>query len=305
MTLQALHTETSAMVLTSAEHEILFEGKQIETKAKNFTKAYEHLQFLQDHLGFKTKLRVETFNRFPMAAGIASSASGLAALTLAAIMAWTESESWEQLASSGFDLPRLAHLSRIGSGSACRSLMGGYVCWHKGLSPDLQSLRQVQTAGHWRLCDTVILIHRGEKAVSSSEAHSLAWSSPLFLPRIAGLEERAQAMEEAIQFRKLAVLGPLLETEALEMHAVIMTASTPVHYLNQGTLEALAKLREARYQGELPAYFTIDAGPNVHVIHEAADHAQVKAWLETQFGAEALLHDEVGQGPILEAKRVD
>ena len=244
-------------------------------------------------------LEIQSENNFPTGAGIASSASGLAALTLAAIAAWQDSADWKVLAARGLTMDRIANMARMGSGSAGRSIFGGYVLWHAGSSPEDQNIEPFRSAKHWALCDTVVLFSKAEKALGSTEAHAHAWSSPLFAPRIAGVPERLTTMQKAIDQKNWSQLGPLLETEALEMHAVIMTAQPAHNYLNQAALAFLVDLRNARIRGELQAYFTIDAGPNIHVIYEEAEQARVRHWLEARFSQEHLLHDKVGNGPIL------
>ena len=300
MTLHKLATRTSAQILDNEDHTLSL-GERSYTRAdRHLNKTFVHLDRLAQRYSYSQKLQIETHNSFPMGAGIASSASGLAALTLAALMAWTRSISFQDLEDAGFSRQTLADLARLGSGSACRSLFGGYVLWQAGPHPDQQKYSVVQSDTHWQLCDTVVLFSSEQKAVGSTEAHELAWSSPLFAPRLSGLPERLQKVQEALRSRDMQELGPWLEAEALEMHAVIMTANQPVHYLNAKALQFLAALREARQSGEIRAWFTIDAGPNIHVIHEASEHERLKQWLGTRFSADRLLHDSVGSGPGLD-----
>ncbi len=300
MSLNQLATTSSASIIDNADHTLRLGDRLYSRNDRQLNKAFVHLDRLALQFDFPGHLQIETSNSFPMGAGIASSASGLGALTLAALMAWTKSKNWSELEAAGFSRHRLADLARIGSGSACRSLYGGYVLWEAGKTADSQRYSAIQAADHWQLCDTVVLFSTEQKAVGSTEAHAAAWSSPLFLPRISGLSERLRRVKQALYERNIQELGSWLEVEALDMHAVIMTAAEPIHYLNSDALNFLSALREARRKNAVEAYFTIDAGPNIHVIHEAKEHERLKRWLEENFPAERLLHDHVGTGPRLD-----
>lgn len=300
MTLNQLATKTTARLSQADDHSLRLGDRVYTRQDKNLNKTFVHLDRLALRFGFAPKLQITSVNSFPMGAGIASSASGLAALTLAALMAWTDSKNWDDLENKGFDRTLLADLARLGSGSACRSLFGGFVQWEAGADEDSQRYASLFSDEHWALRDTVVLFSSEQKSVGSTEAHELAWSSPLFIPRLSGLPERMELVKQALADRDMQGLGLWLEVEALEMHAVIMTASHPVHYLNQEALQFLADLRQARQQGEIHAYFTIDAGPNIHVIHEASEHERLKLWLQRRLAADRLLHDSVGGGPRLD-----
>lgn len=300
MTLSSLATTTEARIIDSADHAFSFQNQNIPRGDARFAKAYRHLDRLAEMHGFREKLALASANSFPMGAGIASSASGLAALTIAAIAAWTRSSSLAEMEARDFDRQRLAHLSRLGSGSAGRSLFGGYVRWSAGESPDQQNFSPEFDARHWALNDSIVLFSKSEKSKSSTDAHGDAWSSPLFRPRLAGSPDRMQRMLRAMEKRSMAELGPLLEDEALEMHAVMMTTTPPQNYLSEDALRFLVDLREARRRGHFEAYFTIDAGPNIHIIHCDEEKSRLRSWLETRFAASELLHDQVGTGPSVE-----
>jgi diphosphomevalonate decarboxylase len=295
MTLSSATTTTRAFFSETEDDVVSFKGAETDTR-----KALEHLQFLRKELGFGEPLRIETANNFPMACGIASSASGFAALTIAAMAAWTRSRSFDDLAARGFSRTRLAHLARQGSGSAGRSLWGGFVHWEAGHSPATQNLRQCFTTQHWQLADLIVVLSDQKKSVSSSDAHKSAWTSPLFAPRLAGLHERRDRMFKAIEQRDLAELGPLIEEEALEMHSVMMTSHPAANFLTEETAKFLVWLRNERKHGNFRAWFTIDAGPNVHVICEAENVEAYRKKVLASFPQYQLICDKVGSGPSLE-----
>lgn len=259
------------------------------------SKAERHLAFLKAELGFDAPLAITTKNSFPAACGIASSASGLAALTIAAIAAWTGASSFDELAVAGFSRARLANLARRGSGSACRSLYGGYVQWHA----DTQDVSVTLPPDHWQLADIIVVLSDAPKAVSSTDAHAGAWASPLFAPRLAGLPERLAQVRGALVKRDLAALGDAIEIEALEMHAVMMSGQPAANYFTASTSRFLCWLREERRAGRLAAWFTIDAGPNVHLICEAADSEHISKAVELAFPEARLIRDHTGHGPTL------
>lgn len=308
MTLSAAHTITSAQIATGGPDRIEAGGTLLS--GKRLDKARKHLDFLRAELGFAAPLLINTKNSFPSDCGIASSASGLAALTVAAIAAWTDAGTLADLDAEGFDRRRLAALARRGSGSACRSLFGGYVAWQAGGSPAEQSVRVVRDAESMPLVDLIVIVSTAAKTHGSTEAHQTAWSSPLFAPRLAGLPERFARVESAIKRGDFSALGHEIETEALEMHAVMMSSTPSANYFAPQTSEITAWLRRERLRGEFEAYFTIDAGPNLHVICEpkAADYvaSRIQAAFPTQSGAPLeVLRDHTGSGPVLNALNLD
>ncbi|MFW7377476.1 MAG: diphosphomevalonate decarboxylase [Oligoflexus sp.] len=301
MSLDQLHSETRAQVLNDAsEHQVFLNGKALQADAGPGKKVFQHLDFLasryQDEL---PKLAIHSVNHFPTGCGIASSASGLAALTIAALAAWLQVEDLDGFSQHDISREQLAHLARQGSGSAGRSLWGGFVRWAPGANPNAQELTPVYPAEQWALRDTVVLFSEQEKKTSSTDAHRLAWTSPLFLPRLAAIDDRLRRVEQAIQERCIDTLGELIELDCLEMHGVIMSANPPVHYFDQETASFLAWIRKIRKQEGLRVYFTLDAGANVHLIYEDCEHGKLMQILESKFPASHLLCDQVGRGPTL------
>ena len=183
-----------------------------------------HLDLLRALAGSSQPARVVSRNNFPMGAGIASSASGFAALTCAA--AWA----------LGLDLPEreLSRLARRGSGSASRSVPAGFVEWHAS-GDDAQSFAEtLAPAEHWPLHDLVAIVAHGEKTVGSTEGHHLAHSSPLYRARVARVEHDLPVMRRAILMRDFQALGELAEADALSMHAVMLTSRPSLLYWSPG-----------------------------------------------------------------------
>lgn len=299
MTLTEARTITDVWVRDQPFDAIVWEGapalRSDDPRAAS-DKAMQHLRRLRDLLGFDRSLHVETRNTFPSDCGIASSASGLAALTVGAIAAWTGSSEPAQLAEHGFDKERLAALARLGSGSACRSLHGGYVHWQAGVTPEAQSLSVVASPEHFPLANVIVILSKSAKAISSTAAHRDAWTSPLFPVRLAGVDRRLAGVKRALEQKDLETLGDLIETEALEMHAVMMSSKPSACYFTEGTSQLLAWVRRERQKGQLEAWFTVDAGPNVHLITRPEYASQVARQVREAFGDVELIIDHTGRG---------
>lgn len=301
MTLDKARTVTSARVLgpDATSDKITKDGTLLSRDSHGAEKAYKHLEFLRNATGFSSYLEVVTHNTFPSECGIASSASGLGALTMASVAAWTGCHDLAELQLRGHTLQSLAHMARLGSGSACRSFFGGYVAWEPGASPTEQTVQQVKPTEHWPLADLIVIVSAARKPVSSTVAHKTAWTSPLFGPRLAGLSERLKAAEDAIKNRDLKQLGTCIEADALEMHAVMMTSQPAANYMTKDSEEVISWIRTERASGQLDAWFTMDAGPNVHVICDARN-AQIYAQkIKERFPEFALIADTAGAGPVL------
>jgi len=198
---------------------------------------------------------VESENNFPVGAGLASSASGFAALALAGTAALglklTERE--------------LSSLARFGSGSACRSIPGGFVEWRTDpLSGDSYA-KSIAPADHWDLVDCIAILSDAHKPVGSEEGMRLAGSSPLQDARVLDAERRFNLCQAAILERDFDALAKVTELDSNMMHAVMMTADPPLFYWQPGSLALMQAVK--RWQGEgLSVTYTLDAGPNVHVI---------------------------------------
>lgn len=290
---------SSTKVSLASTDSFRFEGNEVTSG-----KAIEHIRYLKAELRCKTALCIESENSFPTACGIASSASGMAALTVAVVAAGLECQNFQELEAKGFPREKLAHLARMGSGSAGRSLWGGFVSWEKGTTASNQKLKKIPS--HLALADTVVLFDTNEKEVSSSQGHRAAESSPLYQARIAAHQERYDLFvdylneDRAEKSDSLSRLGLLMEEEALQMHFIAMTGNPGIQYIQETTANFCSWLRGQRQHHGLKAWFTIDAGPNVHVLCKLSERAKlIKAIDGSPFAHYARLLDEVGDGPVL------
>jgi len=228
--------------------------------------------------------QVESQSNFPVGSGIASSAAAFAALAVAGAAA-------AGLPAAEAQLSRLA---RRGSGSASRSVPTGYCEW---LTGDDESSVAVSIAPpeHWDLRDLVVIVSQQHKSVGSSGGHPLAQTSSLQAARVAGAAQRLAACKTALLARNLAEMGPVIEEDAVIMHAVMMSSRPPLYYWNPATMAIIQATQQWRAEG-LPVYFTIDAGPNVHLICEAAHAAAVEAAARQIPGVQTVLASGPG-GP--------
>ncbi len=254
------------------------------------TRVRAHLDRLRHWAKRKESFRIATRNSFPSAAGLASSASGFAALTLATVGAFDREDVPVD------ELSRLARES--GSGSASRSVLGGFVEWPAGAEHGAERSHAVEIADadHWDLRDVIAVVEIGAKTVSSLEGHRRAHTSPYLEKRLEVLPKRIERVRRAIAERDLGLLGPALEEEAVDLHLIAMSSSPPIFYWSPGTIGVLRAVRELRQEG-LGAYATMDAGANVHVICEPDAEDQVASRLESLSVVGFVIRDGVGPGP--------
>lgn len=215
--------------------------------------------------GKKLHANVESSNNFPMGAGIASSAAAFAALSLAASHAFG-------LELSEKDLSRLA---RRGSGSACRSIPGGFVEWASGCDDLTSYAAPIAPPEHWQLVDCVAVVESKEKAIGSTQGHRLAASSILQNSRVADAPRRLGLCRKAILERDFDLLAQVIELDSNLMHAVMISSQPALLYWGPTSILIMKEIQDWRREG-LAAAYTLDAGPNAHVIcpAETADEVQ-------------------------------
>ena len=199
---------------------------------------------------------VQSENNFPTGAGVASSAAAFAALAVAAA------------AAAGLTLPErdLGRLARLGSGSASRSVPGGFVEWHAGTRDEDSFAESIAPPSHWALTDCVAIVSASHKAVGSSRGHLLAETSPYQAVRVADAPRRLRLCREAILQRDFEAFAAVVEADCHMMHAVMQTSTPPLLYWEPTTVALMHAVRRWREQEGLPVAYTIDAGPNVHVL---------------------------------------
>ncbi|HVT07237.1 MAG TPA: diphosphomevalonate decarboxylase [Polyangia bacterium] len=238
--------------------------------------------------GITTRATVDTANTVPTASGLASSASGFAALAVAAAHAAGLSPSPAEL----------SELARLGSGSAARSIFGGFVEMARGQRADGRDAvaRPVEAGDGWDVRLVVAITAAGEKIIGSTAAMArTAATSPYYDAWVRGVEGDLADARAAIAARDLNTLGAVAERSAMRMHASAMAADPPILYWNAATVSAMGTVRSLRAAG-VAAFFTIDAGPHVKVLCAAADAERVASALEATPGVLRTLAAAPGPG---------
>lgn len=235
-------------------------------------------------------LHVETDNDFPTAAGLASSASGFAALVLAT----------DAALGLGLDAVALADEARRASASAARSLLGGFVALDGDDDPATWQPVQWLAPADWRLDVVVAVCAGGAKAVSSGEgmARSRA-SSPFYGRWLETARADFDAARRIVETRDFEALGARAEANCLAMHAVMLAARPALAYWNAATVECMARVRDLRRLG-VGAFFTIDAGPQVKAVCLPDARPAVEAALADAPGVERVIVATIGDGARLE-----
>lgn len=246
------------------------------------------LDRIRQHANISARAKVVTKNSFPKGSGAASSASGFAALTVAGFAA----------AGVSLSESELTVFARIGSGSACRSIPDGFVVWEKGQNSDSSYAYSLYPYTYWDLRDVLVIVDSEMKKISSSAGMEQVTTSPALAARLAAIPQRMEAVKTALASKNLAALGEIIEEDCIDMHHVAQTQHPPVMYWNETTKILIDAVKHWRQSG-LPVYFTIDAGPNVHLIYEGKDEAAVVAEVKKIVGIETVILNKPAPGTTL------
>ncbi|HJS17473.1 MAG TPA: diphosphomevalonate decarboxylase [Anaerolineales bacterium] len=254
MNLDGLFTRTTVSFQPSLPYdELIINGHEIT--GRGLERVSSILDIIRGMAKIEERAEVMTENNFPSGAGIASSASAFAALALAGSKA-------AGLTLSESDLSRLA---RRGSGSASRSIPGGFVEWQAGNSDEDSFAYSIAEPTHWKLVDCVAIVSASHKKTGSTEGHALAPTSPLQNARLADAPRRLEICRSAILNCDFDSFASIVELDSDMMHSVMMTSTPALHYWKPASLEVMSRVRAWRSEG-IPVCYTVDAGPNVHVI---------------------------------------
>jgi len=249
--------------------DLLFEGKPKEDFKPKIQKFFErtlsYLPFLKDY-----HFTIDTQNTFPHSSGIASSASGMAALAMN-LMSLEKALNPEM--TDDYFFQKASFLARLGSGSACRSIKGKVVVWGSHVeiegSSDLFGI-EFPTQIHSifdNYQDTILLVDKGEKQVSSTVGHDLMHDHPFAERRFAQAHENLSKLKTILENGNLDHFIKIVESEALTLHAMMMTSLPYFILMKPNTLEIINKIWKFRNDTKIPVCFTLDAGANVHVLY--------------------------------------
>jgi diphosphomevalonate decarboxylase len=301
-TLNNCATTTKLTLVEQADLEItvLFEGKEEPSfvpKIEQFLKRIAHI------FPFVTtgKYIIDTSNSFPHSSGIASSASGMSALSLCICDIAVEKGLLEE---ADF-LQTASELARLGSGSASRSVYGPLGVWgeHSDFagSSDNFAIAYDNVAEVFKsYCDTILLVHKGQKTVSSTVGHGLIDDNPYATARFSQAGENMTAIKAILKSGDLDGFINLVESEALTLHSLMMSSNPYFILMKPNTLKIIEAIWAKREKDGVKWCFTLDAGANVHFLYPQADQAAAKAFIEEELAQYcengAFIHDDVGMG---------
>lgn len=301
MTLKDCFTETRVKFSSSDTLSVtlFLEGKREDKFA---LKIQKYLETLAQEIPFigKTSFEVHTKNTFPHGTGIASSASGLSAfaLCLTDYFYFLKNEARDQ------DFMKLAsHFSRLASGSACRSVYGGYTTWGKWEEEASSDYFATPFEVHpvfRTLKDSVLVISGQEKKVSSTQGHGKMKEHFFAEARYQQAKFHFDEMVDHLRSGNMEGVGRVLENEALSLHAMMLTSPESYTLLRPNTLLAIEMIRNFREDSKLPLYFTLDAGPNLHLIYPEIHAHKIQTFITHELAplSETVIHDEIGEGPV-------
>jgi len=290
LTLEALSTRTQVEFSEHFERDIfVLDGNKVT--GHQLQRVSRFLDIIRALASVSIPAKVISDNNFPTSAGLASSASGFAALTIAAINALSLELSPQEL----------SILARRGSGSAARSIFGGFVQMNSGSLQDGSDAfaRQLYDQNYWDLRLLVLITSEQEKSIGSTQGmHLTADTSPFYESWITSADDDIQAMRRTIKSQDFQQLGELTEHSCLKMHGLALSANPGLLYWNSTTVTLINEIRNLRKTGT-PAYFTIDAGPQVKVLCLPEQVEELTAHFRTFPGVHRVINTGLGPGAYL------
>ena len=291
MTVDGFHTRTTVEFSPDFEKDVFIINKEEVSEGKPYDKTVRFLDLMRERAGISEKAKVSTENNFPTAAGLASSASGFAAIALAASKA------------AGLDLDRkeLSMLARRGSGSASRSVEGGFVEWQRGEKEDGSDSYAIQIAPaeHWDFRMIAVITSTAQKKVKSTAGMAQTVETcPYYRDWLSTVQEDIDTVKQGIADKDFTRVGSTAEYNALKMHATMMTTKPPIIYWNDATMRLMHAIMEWREAG-LESYFTMDAGPQVKIMCMEKDVQAITERLKSIPGIEDVVVLKPGQAARL------
>ncbi len=310
-TLSEAHSRTSIRyeAKKTLSHEVslqfLFHG---QAQASFEEKIKKYFSSLLPYFPFIRQLHftISSENSFPHSAGIASSASGMSALALC--LCSIEEKMFGTVKERPDFEKKASYMARLGSGSACRSIFSQGAIWGQHMDveegSDLYAI-PFNTALHelfQDVQDTILLISRSEKSVSSRAGHQLMENNIYADNRYKQANQRLQQLLPALRTGDWDTFGAITESEAMTLHALMMTSMPPYILMEPNTLEAINRIRSFRDHHKLPVYFTLDAGPNIHLLYPKNIKPQIDRFINDSLKGLCsdgqFIHDHAGIGPV-------
>ncbi|GAF03082.1 diphosphomevalonate decarboxylase [Saccharicrinis fermentans] len=278
---------------------LIFAGKENTTFKKKTEVFFKRiLQIFPWLVNFH--LNIESKNTFPHSSGIASSASSYAALAICL------SKIHQQITGQQLSEQQISNVARLGSGSACRSIYGGWNSWGKSKLKQSSNMHAIHLQDNihpsfTNIQDSILIVSEDQKKVSSTLGHQLMEGHPYREGRIQQANEHTNKLFTILKTGDWNAFVTLAETEALSLHALMMSSTPNYTLLLPNSLNIVQQIRIFREQNNIPVCFTIDAGPNIHVLYPAANKKQVQEFIHNNLMSYCvqgnLIHDELGDGP--------
>ncbi|WP_299006201.1 diphosphomevalonate decarboxylase [uncultured Tenacibaculum sp.] len=311
-TLNNCHTTTKieftkTLPKNQVEFELYFEGKKKDDFKPKIAKFFERIQKYCTYI-LEYNMVISSENSFPHSSGIASSASGMSAIAMCLMN--LEKELNPNLTDEYIN-KKASFLARLGSGSASRSIEGPLVVW--GNHPEIKGSSDLfGTKFPYKVHpifedyqDTILLVDKGEKQVSSTVGHNLMHNHPYAENRFNQANENLEKLSKILQNGDIKAFIDLVESEALTLHAMMLTSSPYFILMKPNTLEIINKIWEYRHENDSNVCFTLDAGANVHVLYPNSEKIEIEAFIKNNLAAYCqknhYICDSVGFGarPIL------
>ncbi|MBU2213511.1 diphosphomevalonate decarboxylase [Patescibacteria group bacterium] len=275
-------------------------GSEKELGEKHIQRFRKHLELTKHYLNklgvndaLPKEVSITVRSGIPSGIGLASSAAVFSCLARA----------YQGLISETIELndEQTSVIARLGSGSASRSIFGGFSALVAGKGNDIDSSSSIQIAdeNHWTLHDIVLAPSMHEKKVGSTEGHTVAQTSPHFADRIEAItNRRQQECIDAIQTKNFEKLQHVSEEDCMDMHHVMETSTPPLQYLNDATHHIIAAITDLRTNQHIPVLYTMDAGPTVHLVCEEEARDRVVDFAHAQADC-TVFETKVGKGAHL------
>ena len=283
--------------------DIIFEGEKKEAFKPKIQKFFERIEVYMPFLK-AYHFTISSENSFPHSSGIASSASGMSALAMCLISL----EKDLATNTEEYFYKKASFLARLGSGSACRSVKGELVVWgeHDEIpgSSDLFGVpfSDEVASVFQNYQDTILLVDKGEKQVSSTVGHELMYGHPFAKQRFEQAGENISKIKTFLKEGNVSKFIALVESEALTLHAMMMTSQPYFILMKPNTLEVINKIWKYRAENDSNICFTLDAGANVHVLYPFDEKERVQSFIKEDLSVHCqnghFINDEVGSGAI-------
>ena len=306
LTLSGAHTQMEVNFIPmgsptkKVSFSILFQGKEKPSFRPKLEAFFDRIIAYQSFL-LHYNIVIRSHNTFPHSSGIASSASSMAALAACLV----DLESQLSPMAEKLRLEKTSFLARLGSGSACRSLQGPVMVW--GIHPSvvdssdliavkLENIHPIFTTYH----DTILLVDKVQKQVSSTTGHKLMHNHPYAAQRFSHANSQLASLLPVLKNGNLDAFVPIVEKEALDLHAMMMTSDPYFILMQPNTLYIINAVWQFRAETKIPLCFTLDAGANVHLLYPSDVADSVKLFIASdllQFCQDRqCVHDVVGAG---------